>query len=363
MTVVASPAGRASVVFDRYDPGGGLSVVAGSLATGAWAAPTLIAQSPFVINGAPMVAMSPKGDLAIPYGANGIHVLRIAADGTVGPDTIATCAGGELEGAWLDSSSNAYVAYLPSTYTTSDYRYWLTHDAPAPTPSPASCPTPFRMLVITPSPAQPGQPVHFDGSSFVSGDPTGWDFKWDFEGTGSWVDSGSNSQVDHVYARAGTYLMHYQIWYPNGGGEGDQRLVAVGESWPGTPVPALPAPPIPQQQPLAAASVLRSVSVPSSLSRKALLDHGIRIRLVAARTTSASASLVRDASGHVTTLTRSRRSLKLGAGRRATLLLRLRRGAWRSLRRMTRVYVIVSAEVPGSPGRAVLVRRAIRLTG
>ena len=87
---------------------------------------------------------------------------------------------------------------------------------------------PWASFTATPNTVHFGNPITFDasGTSVGSGARV-VDYKWDWNGTGNFVDAGSNSTATHSFAAQGTYNVHLRVTDSLGRTDTTTRTIAI----------------------------------------------------------------------------------------------------------------------------------------
>jgi PKD repeat protein len=71
---------------------------------------------------------------------------------------------------------------------------------------------PWASFSATPTTVHFGNPITFDASgTFVGSGATIVDYKWDFNGNGTFVDNGTSATVTHTFTAPGTYNVHLRV--------------------------------------------------------------------------------------------------------------------------------------------------------
>lgn len=97
---------------------------------------------------------------------------------------------------------------------------------------------PIAQLALNAYRAEPGQSIHFDGSSSYSVGSTITTWDWDFDGDGTFEIVGGSPQADHTYAEPFSGVAQLRITDANGLVASVSVPVEVGSQVPTSPTPA-----------------------------------------------------------------------------------------------------------------------------
>jgi PKD repeat protein len=105
---------------------------------------------------------------------------------------------------------------------------------------------PWASFTATPNPVRFGTAVSFDASgTFVGNGATITDYQWDWNGTGSYVDSGNTATATHTFTTQGTYNVHLKVTDSLGRSDITTRTITVtGDPPPNASFTVNPAKPV-----------------------------------------------------------------------------------------------------------------------